>query len=787
MLSLAVLCLAAIVASSSAQSLGRTTGQSSIVRGPPLDAAKPTFVTLSPGPGFRRVVRELPRAKRQSKRSGRRRSVAYFGHLTDFQLTDEESPARVELNAPMLTNSSSWRPQEALLPAIVELGIRQMNHFTAASPHRGAKGRRAGMDFALVTGDQADNQQQNEVTWARELLEGRRMLDPNSGTNDYARCGLLDRAALNNQPDDEPRRYTGVQDHSDYNGRAGDPDFYDPNRPAGALFAYWPRYQGLLDRAQRPFVPVGLRRGTAPVPTYVANGNHDGRVQGNALGDAQAERIATGCFKPFLSSGPRPLRANSVFRLGSGFAVPPDERRQFVDRVQLKRIYGGGSQADAHGFRLVSAAENQASGFSAGYYAWDPKPNVRFISLDTVSEGGSTVESPQGNLDNPQFQWLAGELAAARAARKVIVVFGHHSIRAMTSPVPDEETGRCSGRYTSADGGYTGAPDRHGHDHSPSCDLDPRDSSPIHLGPDVAGLLSSNPNVIAYFSGHSHSNRVLACGTSAGCGARGNWWEVTTSAAADWPQQQRLVELMNNRDGTISILGTPIDHGAPVGIPPPQADPAGTAAFSEDHLAALGRTFAHNDPRESKAASGRPQDASVELIVADPRAGRGAGLCAVATRRVAGKRVDRARLARKRAANRRLYPRHALSRKSRRIDRFCIVGGGSVRVGYPTGGLLNGLSRGERRRVANRAVVALTSSARHRVKGLRKGARLRTVRRRLHGERRLRVGRDTWFLAFGRGARVVVKLRRGKVTELGLADLRLTAGANARRFVRSFR
>jgi len=96
------------------------------------------------------------------------------------------------------------------------------------------------MDFALVTGDQADNQQENEATWVRQLQEGRETIDPGSGTNDYSGCGLIDRAALNARPDDEPQSYTGVQDYSDYNGGSGDEDFYDPNRPAGSVFASWP-------------------------------------------------------------------------------------------------------------------------------------------------------------------------------------------------------------------------------------------------------------------------------------------------------------------------------------------------------------------------------------------------------------------------------------------------------------------------------------------------------------------------------------------------------------------
>jgi hypothetical protein len=58
--------------------------------------------------------------------------------------------------------------------------------------------------------------------------------------------------------------------------------------------------------------------------------------------------------------------------------------------------------------------------------------------------------------------------------------------------------------------------------------------------------------------------------------------------------------------------------------------------------------------------------------------------------------------------------------------------------------------------------------------GLRKGSRTSTVRRRLHGEQRYRVGPYEWYLAASRQARIVVKVRRGKVIEMGLADLRLT-------------
>ena len=191
---------------------------------------------------------------------------------------------------------------------------------------------------------------------------------------------------------------------------------------------------------------------------------------------------------------------------------------------------------------FVDPTQNAASAYTATYYAFDPRPGLKFISLDTVSEGGSAIGSPSGNIDEPQWQWLLQQLALAKAQKRLVVVFGHHPVRLITSATPDEAAGACTGRYTSPDGGYSGPPNGAGFVHGVGCDLDPRVSAPIHLGPELAALFNRNPNVIAYLNGHSHSNRIYGCGSTAGCpktGA-GNWWEITTSAVADWPQQQRL-------------------------------------------------------------------------------------------------------------------------------------------------------------------------------------------------------------------------------------------------------
>jgi hypothetical protein len=197
-----------------------------------------------------------------------------------------------------------------------------------------------------------------------------------------------------------------------------------------------------------------------------------------------------------------------------------------------------------------------------------------------------------------------------------VIAFGHHPIRSLTSDVPDEAAQPCAGRYD-ASGNYS-APDDHGHDHNPGCDLDPRLSAPVHLGDDLRALFNSHPNVIAYVAGHTHENKVLACGHEAGCPAGGNWWEVNTSAgSADWPQQSRLVEVMDNRDGTLSMFGTLTDPGGPLAVPP-----HGTAAagFLNDELVAISKAVAFNDPQVGDGTGeGAAADQNVELLVDDPR------------------------------------------------------------------------------------------------------------------------------------------------------------------------
>ncbi len=611
----AVLAAALTMAAAGSAAVSDTEGQSTLEqRVVPTGAGAFRFLQLGEGEPYT-VRQEL--AEAGANRAATRTSLAYFGQLSDFQLADEESPARLEVIDPLSTPlnlpfGAAWRPWEALEPQIDDAMIRQMDQFTAAAPIADGSGTHRPMDFTIDTGDSADSQQLNETEWVRTLLEGG-TLNPNSGVDKSKYSNLLC-PNLFVPGAAEAARYTGVQDYNDY-FEGTFPEFYDPNSPAGP-HAAWPKYPGLMDQAQKSFTAAGL-----DVPSYVAFGNHDALVQGNAAANAAFEAVATGCLKPI---GPVPNPENAAALLTSLLNptnllstlltkpqnlifVPGDPKRRFVSKKQYKEVFKAGSQADGHGFDLIDPAQEAASKGAAGYYSWSPTPGMRFIAVDTVAEAGTIVTptgntTADGNIDDPQFKWLRAQLEAATAADELVVLFSHHAPESLTADAADELAPPCL------------LNDAHGHDINPGCDLDPRSSSPIHLEADAVNLLHEFPNAIAWVAGHSHDNLVNAFPNPSG---PGGFWSIRVAAEADWPQQSRLLEVFDNHDGTLSIFGTILDHVGQAAAPAP-----GTSATAMDlnDLASVGRTMSFNDLQSgAPLGEGQAKDRNVELLLPDPR------------------------------------------------------------------------------------------------------------------------------------------------------------------------
>ena len=594
----------------------------------------------SSGPGEPYVVREQLGEAKPGRRE-RRRSLLYLAQLSDFQLSDEESPARVEFldKEPSGFASSAWRPQEALLPFEVDQSIRQVNRFER-SPVRQGDGTRAPLANTILTGDLADSQQLNETRWVVRLLEGGR-LDPGSGSTSSAayddQRGCPPAGPLRQPLLAEAPLYTGVQDYDDYPATdpgSGDRHYYDPSELRGDFRTNgWPQYESgmgrtIVDEAQEPFTARGL-----DVPSYVSLGNHDSLVQGNQWAAAEINEIALGCQKVFpfsplevAAGDPSLVDGLPPFTdfltnppVGSTQTVPADPRRRLIDDRKYRSMYDTGAQEDNHGFAYIDRAERRASDGAASYYDFSPAPGIRYIALDTVSEGGQTPQSSDGNIDDPQWRWLTEQLRKAQERDELVITFGHHATGSLTANVADEAPPQGPSQ--------PGAPpcrDPSGDDQQdtigPGCDRDPRVSTPIHLGEDLKGLFLRFPNVIAFVAGHSHENQVTPFE-----GGDGAFWEIKSPAIADWTTAHRLIEVMDNRDGTLSLFGTMLDDASPSGAPPGEPQPeVGTAGhaggFTPDDLGSIARTIAYNDSQQGPDGSeGDPNDRNVELLLRDPR------------------------------------------------------------------------------------------------------------------------------------------------------------------------
>ena len=585
------------------------------------------FVTLEERPGEAYVVRDRASggdgfADTVDGRFSRRRHLSYFSQLTDIHTTDEESPARVEfLDPDGGAFSSAWRPGEAFGPFEAKAIIEDLNRLAGASPNRGPDGKAKRMDFLMNTGDITDNQQYNEALWMRQLLEGGKVkpgsgVDPSGaiGTNPLCPTGLdIEDAAA-------PGSYTGVQDIDDW--EAGTPGyFYDPDDPAPFgpettkvnPYRSLPIWPGLMDEAQRELTSPGVE-----VPTFVMTGNHDGLVQGNAWATAVFNQLATGCLKPLndasansgVSNGPLfdlvvnpTLTVDSMLELYREnpdlfIGVPPDPDRRLISKKSFKRVFQSGSDPRGHGFDLVPSAELKASAGTAAYYSFAPRRGMRAIVLDTVADGGRILASSAGNIDAPQFAWFERELKRATDRNEIVVVFSHHAITSLSADVPDEEAPQCSEVDPNLAVG---------------CDSDPRTSTPVKLGSDATALMHRYPHAITWIAGHTHQNRVRSYTPTDGTSG---FWSIESSSLADSPKQGRLLDLFDNRDGTLSLITTMIDHSAPLSTPS-----SGTPAdeMSDHDLASISRLLSFNDTQGGGSGAGRPEDRNAELLIEDPR------------------------------------------------------------------------------------------------------------------------------------------------------------------------
>jgi metallophosphoesterase (TIGR03767 family) len=511
---------------------------------------------LRPGPAEARL-RRLDLTPHASPSRGAS-SLLHLVHISDLHAVDVQSPGRYEFMQRLAGGPDvmkvvlpAHRPHEFLHLHLLEAMLRTVNRLTV-SPVTGAP-----VDLLLSTGDNIDNAQQNELDWFLRLMEGGEIC-PISGAG----------------------RYEGVQAVEWGDEAYWHPDPVDdlPKRDHG-----FPTHPGLLDEVMAPFTAEGVN-----LPWLTCYGNHDAFLLGAAHVDATMNAILTGDQKAircpphfqvsmladFIDHPDRLLTA--PFR-----TVTPDPQRRYADRAAygevVRRAAGG---PPSHGFGGDAERLDGVHDIGA----------ARLILLDTVNPGGDW----QGSLGTRQLRWLEERLLEVHSRyRTASGVWTHTS-------ADDRLVVLCT--------------------HMPAASLvnarpvppsTPGADEPRVLEAELLALLHRFPNVVLWLNGHTHHNKIRPHPDPTG--ATPGFWEVTTCSQIDWPGESRVVELVDNQDGTLSVYCSMLTPDVPL-------DPRDAMGF--DRLVSIGREVMANDPYAgaSSPLAGAPHDRTVELVVLHPLA-----------------------------------------------------------------------------------------------------------------------------------------------------------------------
>ena len=384
-----------------------------------------------------------------------------------------------------------------------------------------------------------------------------------------AYIGLLDGGGEIRPDSGDPQRYEGVSGPEVTDERYWHPGPAEPDLPRTRYG--FPAAPGVLDAVRRPFLATGLG-----LPWYAVHGNHDNMLQGTVVPDGVLRDVLPGAVKYVTPPDGVPAAevlarfedadGDSLLGLAGGtvLRVTPDPGREPVRRADyVRQHFRSGGQPAGHGYTRRNAEEGTA------YYGFDHGA-VRLVVLDTVNANGGW----QGSLDTTQLAWLEAELAAS--ATRPVILFSHHPLETL---VNDRRAPGAERRVLAAE---------------------------------LREVLLAHPNVIAWINGHTHQHRITPVTDGAGRG----FWQITTASHIDWPQQGRIIELLETARG-LAIACTVIDSAAP---------PSYQGINKVADLAALSRELAANDwqvrdeiTAEGGKGAGTPADRNVVLTLDWPR------------------------------------------------------------------------------------------------------------------------------------------------------------------------
>lgn len=341
-----------------------------------------------------------------------------------------------------------------------------------------------------------------------------------------------------------------------YSDRFWHPDGPDAGQPLDRQldsFGY-PLIPGLAEAARRGFTSPGLKHRWLTV-----HGNHDALLQGTVAGSECTRRQAIGDRRVIDLAPDQTAYAalEATPAVGPARYVDTNESpRVTIAADPSRRLLVAGDLPAAHA--ALGEDHGWLAGDEAGYWVRD-LGGIRLIALDTVNPHGGW----EGSLDRTQFEWLRTQLAETD---RPTVITSHHPSWTLRNP-------------------WT------------------RDNEPRVLAEELIRLLLAQPRVLLWIAGHVHANTARLHPSPAG-----GLLELTTASLIDWPQQGRMLELLDDGSGGMVVASTVIDH--PGWWAPELARPEDSAAaqaktaqaITEEladpmALAGLSRLLAANDYR----------------------------------------------------------------------------------------------------------------------------------------------------------------------------------------------
>jgi 3',5'-cyclic AMP phosphodiesterase CpdA len=266
-----------------------------------------------------------------------------------------------------------------------------------------------------------------------------------------------------------------------------------------------------------PFFSDGL-----PVPWFAALGNHETQYNGGfgILDDEIREAAASdavyqsGWFTNGFRDG---STLNAEVRTEGPTPADPERVPQRIGEA-LELLFEADGEPQGHGLTAEDVAANRA------YFSLRPIPDrpIRLITLQTVDPDAGIGAGAMGFIDDEQFAWLEAELTAADAAHELIIILSHHRIEDIAG------------------------------------------NSPI-AGYELAATLAASDGVVLHLAGHGHFNDGDPHSHDPESIADFGYWELMVSSTLDFPMHSRILEIVNDDNGYLSVYITNIGHNSPPG------------------------------------------------------------------------------------------------------------------------------------------------------------------------------------------------------------------------------